>query len=133
MLKYCLTCDGHHPVGQTCARREAERYAASRQRRIRSTAAWQKARAAARRRDGERCTACSSNQNLEVHHVVALAKGGRRFALSNLTTLCRECHQATERGAGSTRPASRSHAHPLLGEIQPHNTDPASEPEILIG
>lgn len=48
----------------------------SQQRRIRSTARWQQARAAARRRDGNRCRHCGSTEKLEVHHIVSLANGG---------------------------------------------------------
>jgi 5-methylcytosine-specific restriction endonuclease McrA len=58
----------------------------------RNSAAWQQARAAARARDGNACTACGSTENLQVHHVEPLASGGDEFALSNLTTLFRDCH-----------------------------------------
>lgn len=43
-------------------------------------------------RAGWRCSRCKGTGRLEVHHKVALAAGGDRFALSNLEVLCRRCH-----------------------------------------
>jgi 5-methylcytosine-specific restriction endonuclease McrA len=103
-LKFCLDCSSHHPTGFACPKRERRRYLASRQKRIRSTAAWQKARARARQRDGQRCAHCPSTHNLQVHHLVSLEDGGEPFALSNLITLCQNCHSAQhDGGTGSTR------------------------------
>jgi 5-methylcytosine-specific restriction endonuclease McrA len=102
-LRFCLTCNAHHPSGERCAKTERKRYAASRQRRIRSTARWQKTRAAARQRDGNRCRRCPSTERLEVHHIVSLEDGGSEYDLNNLITLCSSCHHATGRGdRGST-------------------------------
>jgi 5-methylcytosine-specific restriction enzyme A len=83
-----------------CAR-EYERNKSAR-RRVRNTSAWQRARAEARRRDGERCQSCGATEQLEVHHIVPLAAGGEQFGLSNLTTLCVDCHP---RGQGGHRDA----------------------------
>jgi 5-methylcytosine-specific restriction enzyme A len=99
-LRFCLTCNAHHPSGERCAKTERKRYAASRQRRIRSTARWQKARAAARQRDGNRCRRCPSTERLEVHHIVSLEDGGSEYDLNNLITLCSSCHHATGRDGG---------------------------------
>jgi len=102
-LKFCLSCRGHHRSGEYCAEAERRRYLVSQERRIRGSARWKKARAAARQRDGNRCRHCGSTRKIEVHHVVSLAQGGDRFALSNLITLCRDCHHAGHRGdTGST-------------------------------
>jgi 5-methylcytosine-specific restriction endonuclease McrA len=98
--RFCLTCNTHHPLGERCAEKERRRYAASRQRRIRSTARWQKARAAARQRDGNRCRRCPSTERLEVHHIVSLEDGGARYDLNNLITLCSSCHLAAGRDRG---------------------------------
>jgi 5-methylcytosine-specific restriction protein A len=54
--------------------------------------AWQNARAAARKRDGEQCRQCGSTDELEVHHIKPLAEGGAEYELANLTTLCHDCH-----------------------------------------
>lgn len=44
-------------------------------------------------RDGFKCKTCGSRENLEVHHVIPLSKGGTN-TLDNLVTLCRKCHEA---------------------------------------
>lgn len=59
-----------------------------------------------RERDGHKCTNCSRHQSdveaLDVHHVVPLGQGGS-WLLSNMTTLCRECHDAVHgEGAAPT-------------------------------
>ena len=81
---------------------------ASQQRRTRSTARWQQARAAARRRDGNRCRRCGSTEKLEVHHIVSLAHGGAKYDLANLMTLCARCHRQVE-GAGANTSQALSH------------------------
>lgn len=43
------------------------------------------------RRDGWRCHACGSMQNLEVHHLTFRSHGGDDSE-ENLITLCAECH-----------------------------------------
>ena len=112
-LRLCLHCNRHYqPPGirnrcPDCGRKyERQLSKQKRARRTRNSAAWQKAREAARRRDGNRCTACGSTENLEVHHIKSLAEGGDEFALSNLRTLCRDCHARTP-GVGSTRKTAR--------------------------
>jgi 5-methylcytosine-specific restriction endonuclease McrA len=83
----CRECERDHERNRSASRR------------ARSSMAWQKARAAARRRGGQRCTICASSEDLEVHHIAPLSEGGDRFALTNLTTLCADCHRATGKGA----------------------------------
>lgn len=100
-LRFCLDCNSHHPSDYSCPKREAKRYASSAARKARGRHAWKVARTAARQRDGERCTRCGSTRNLQVHHIVPLSHGGERYALSNLTTLCRDCH-AREGDRGAT-------------------------------
>ena len=55
---------------------ERERYNAEPIRRLRGDRRWKRARAIAKRRDGNRCTTCGATASLEVHHVVALEDGG---------------------------------------------------------
>jgi 5-methylcytosine-specific restriction endonuclease McrA len=97
ILKLCPTCFQHYrPPGvrnrcPDCGREYDRKLSREkRARRTRNSAKWQKARAAARQRDGNACTVCGSAQKLEVHHIKSLAEGGNEFALSNLTTLCRD-------------------------------------------
>ncbi len=45
----------------------------------------------AKARDGNRCVRCSTCDNLQGHHVHALADGGTD-TLDNITTLCGTCH-----------------------------------------
>jgi hypothetical protein len=71
------------------------------ERRARNSARWQRARAEARKRDGEQCQQCGSSERLQVHHIVPLSQGGDRYALSNLVTLCQECHARAGGGRAS--------------------------------
>jgi hypothetical protein len=49
-------------------------------------------------RDGYMCRICGSEENLEVHHMLALTYGGKS-TLKNLITLCADCHYyAPEKG-----------------------------------
>jgi len=54
-----------------------------------NTVEWDKARKAARKRDGNRCVVCSSTEDLEVHHI---DHGPDNHVLWNLITLCKKCH-----------------------------------------
>src|SRR6516164_11566044 len=56
---------------------------------------WKRARAAALRRDGERCVICSAADDLEVHHDPPAPHYGPgcHHHLANLTTLCRPHHK----------------------------------------
>lgn len=102
-LRFCLDCNSHHESSYSCSKREAKRYAASAARRARGRHAWRLAREAARRRDGNACRGCGGTQGLQVHHITPISEGGERYALDNLVTLCRSCHEAQHRGErGST-------------------------------
>lgn len=56
---------------------------------------WKTRRKKVLKRDGKQCQNCGrgKNVNLEVHHVVPIKDGGGNV-LSNLITLCRDCHSA---------------------------------------
>lgn len=55
---------------------------------------WKALRLKALDRDGWKCTACKSVEELNVHHT-KYVKGGEIWdsPLSDLTTLCRHCHK----------------------------------------
>ena len=53
---------------------------------------WDEIREQALSRDGYKCGNCESSYNLHVHHIVPLSKGGTNN-LSNLQTLCQDCHK----------------------------------------
>jgi len=74
--------------GRGCARHRKRR-------RNGSTRRWREIRLRALMRD-KRCVVCGSTEYLEVHHVVSVADGGRD-KLSNLRTLCDDCHREGHR------------------------------------
>lgn len=56
---------------------------------------WRKTRKKAIRRDGHTCQECERKPDeLHVHHIEPVSEGGAKFKLSNLVTLCAECHIA---------------------------------------
>jgi 5-methylcytosine-specific restriction endonuclease McrA len=95
--------------------------------------AWQNARQAARRRDGERCRQCGSTDKLEVHHVVPLAEGGAEFALSNLVTLCQECHLDAGGRGQSARENQRRHTRKPAFRETHIRSETKNEIEPLVG
>ena len=58
--------------------------------------AWQKRRAAVRKRDGNHCVFCGSTHKLSVHHIVKAKHGGSDHP-DNLVTLCGRCHRLADR------------------------------------
>jgi len=58
---------------------------------------WQQIRERVLLRDNERCRNCASEEDLEVHHVVPVSRGGVH-SISNLITLCKSCHIAADSG-----------------------------------
>ncbi|MGH2924728.1 MAG: HNH endonuclease [Solirubrobacterales bacterium] len=87
----CLVC-GQLANGSYCDRHRPKRL---NQREHGKT--WKSLRARALLRDGGRCVVCGTTRQLEAHHVVPVAKGGRD-ELVNLETRCEDCHRATHRG-----------------------------------
>jgi len=107
-LRLCLHCGRHYHAGTgvrgrcgDCGRaydRELSRQ--KRARRARNSAAWQKARAAAKQRDGNRCVNCGATEHLQVHQ----SCGSRMVVQSSTSTtrhvVCRLSQRATPGGAG---------------------------------
>ena len=54
---------------------------------------WDRIRTQVLSRDNYKCGNCGSSHNLHVHHIVPLSKGGTNN-LSNLKTLCEDCHKS---------------------------------------
>jgi 5-methylcytosine-specific restriction protein A len=140
LVKFCAHCGKHYEPSTgvrnrcgPCGRKYDQRHSV--ERRARSSARWQRARAEARKRDGERCQRCGSSERLQVHHIVPLAKGGDRYALLNLVTLCQPCH--AEVGRGREDIVTRDSSHPSPGSREIHSRSRLAaenkNPEPLIG
>jgi 5-methylcytosine-specific restriction protein A len=73
-----------------------------------STYRWQRLRAIAKRRDGYCCTACGRSGKLDVDHIEPInQRPDLAFALENLRTLCRPCHNRRTFGKRQSNAASR--------------------------
>lgn len=57
-------------------------------------AEWSNLRQEILARDGKQCANCGADENLEVHHVVPLSRGGTNKR-TNLLTVCSRCHNHT--------------------------------------
>jgi 5-methylcytosine-specific restriction endonuclease McrA len=107
-LRLCAHCGRHYEVSTGVRSRCGDRGRAydralskqKRARRARSSLKWQKVRALASQRDGDRCLRCGSTTELQVHHIVSLANGGPEFDLTNLETVCSRCHRERPGGSG---------------------------------
>lgn len=81
-------CDSLHNRGRWAKRNKSINYGY----------AWQKARAAAKQRDGHQCQRCGLvTESLSVHHRVPVRQGGTHD-LSNLISLCAACHGQVDGG-----------------------------------
>lgn len=58
----------------------------------RSSSKWKKARKEALERDGFECIDCGKEKDLHVHHKKPVSKGGEKYLLDNLVTLCKKHH-----------------------------------------
>jgi 5-methylcytosine-specific restriction endonuclease McrA len=95
---HIYTPASRHSRCPVCAR-DKQRYADDPHRQALSSYAWQKAREAARARDGHRCVYADTGDcygQLEVHHLISVRRGGDPFALDNLVTVCRAHHEVLE-------------------------------------
>lgn len=53
---------------------------------------WNVVRSKVIRLAGFKCRRCGNGGRLEVHHIVALSKGGKPYDMGNLEAICRRCH-----------------------------------------
>jgi 5-methylcytosine-specific restriction endonuclease McrA len=87
----CVECDTALPSGRTpyCGRRCQWRF--------QGRYFWDAARTFVIHRDRFTCQICRTRRrvrDLEVDHIVEIARGGGTLAYENLQTLCRSCHRA---------------------------------------
>lgn len=71
---------------------------------------------AARTRDGHKCRVCKTDQKLQVHHLRPRSEGGTD-KLSNLMTLCMECHRKHHQ-EGLRLPKQKSSFYVLASHVQ---------------
>lgn len=74
---------------------------------------WSKVRRRALARDRYTCQMCGSRERktLTVDHIEPVCKGGARYTLSNLMTLCKKCHDDKDR---ETNEQAGRHFEPVL-------------------
>lgn len=53
---------------------------------------WASVREKVKKRDEYKCVLCSKTSFLQIHHIIPLSKGGTNN-LSNMETVCRNCHE----------------------------------------
>lgn len=70
---------------------------------------WGKRRELVIERDGSKCQNCGNRSvsELEVHHIVPLSRGGSN-KVSNLTTLCQDCHDSVHYESKTAPDSKRS-------------------------
>lgn len=69
------------------------------------TPEWRRFRVRVLDRDGHACKTCGSDGNrLHVHHITPISKGGTKFDMANLITLCPSCHGREHANEGRTTP-----------------------------
>ena len=103
LLKLCPRCgctmDSTRKLCLECQRVDDRRRNAKRRESGRTTAAWQRLRLAALRRDSYACQRCGqrgTRHTLTVHLRPELRGNHRIAALDDLTTLCRSCHGSVD-------------------------------------
>ena len=63
------------------------------------TAKWKRVRSEAIARDGGVCRLCGTDQNLTVHHLIAISRDpSLAYEPTNLATMCRKCHGMLDGG-----------------------------------
>lgn len=61
-------------------------------------------------RDGFCCQRCGATENLEVHHIIPVSKGGRNLGI-NLITLCHACHAKQPKHGHLSTKKNKTTAH----------------------
>ena len=71
---------------------------------------WQWLRRKVFERDGYRCCICKRAGRLECDHVKPLKRGGAKYDMANLQTLCRSCHIRKTRleNSGNIKPDKKA-------------------------
>ena len=64
---------------------------------------WRVARLKVLERDGWHCVQCGRYGRLEVDHILSLESDGELYELSNLQSLCRDCHIRKSKGERSVK------------------------------
>lgn len=95
--------------------REYEKEKRSRQRRARSSVAYQQAREVALRAAGYRCVKCGSSEQVETHHAVLRPHELGANNQANLIVLCQRCHIA-QHSRPITKPRERFSRQKLTGQ-----------------
>ena len=124
MFKSCKWCGRMHPVGEECTQRPKRVNMRTAARRLRSSNQWTEKSRKIRERDGYLCRVCRDNgvivwANVEVHHIIPLNESDA-YAFDDewLISLCRDCHEAAERGD-----LSREYLHTLALTGVPPGSD----------
>lgn len=121
MLKICSTCGKIHEFNTVCPKRieavkkRQAKYDRSKYDRnsaadlFRNTKKWQRKRNEIKLRDLNICRYCFlirhkiTTSGLSVHHIISLDKDfDLRLSNNNLISLCRDCHEAAEKGVIKT-------------------------------
>lgn len=78
---------------------------------------WRQVRRGVLNRDGWRCQSCGGARGLEVDHIQPLHKGGAPWDVTNLQTLCRDCHRAKSANEHPYRDPARRDLVDLAQEL----------------
>lgn len=98
---------------------------------------WDSRKRSVKRRDNYKCGNCSrqggtaGDANLHVHHIVPIKDGGSHD-ISNLQTLCQQCHNAIHHDNKNAATASGTSGSSTSGKLFPTIEDLVYGP-ILIG
>lgn len=93
-IRQCLRCDQLVRDSSYCAFHQLEadiNREKKASRKLLKGGEWKRQRAKALSRDNYQCVRCGNAINLTVDHLIPRSKGGTN-ELSNLQTLCTECH-----------------------------------------
>lgn len=81
-----------HPLWEGGSKNNEAEYL---EKRAKASGNWKENRKRARKRDNNKCQFCNSIDNLQVHHIKRIRKGGQNY-IGNLITLCASCHRKVE-------------------------------------
>lgn len=113
MYRSCKYCGKIHDVRETCSKKPQREYTITYIDKFRWTRHWRLKRDYIKKRDSHLCQICLRNlynttqqytyDNLEVHHIVPIAKAWElRLEEDNLITLCSYHHKLAEAGTISS-------------------------------